>query len=128
MPIICIDIHHAKAFYPRRSVHVACEAHDLDVADWIVRTNTRDVRMECLGVRFCKGLSDACRDWACATGSAGRRPRSLNYSGHLSIEMALVVCAIDGAIAVATHPAVEANVGVPNRSRKDYDSRLGNLS
>ncbi len=42
--------------------------------------------------------------------------------------MALVVCVIDGAIAVATHSAVEANVGVPNRGGKEYDSRLGNLS
>jgi hypothetical protein len=41
--------------------------------------------------------------------------------------MALMVCAIDGAITVAAHPAVEANVGIPNRSRKEYDSRLGNL-
>jgi hypothetical protein len=39
-----------------------------------------------------------------------------------------MVCAIDGAIAVATHLAVEVNVGIPNRSGKEYDSRLGNLS
>ncbi len=128
MPIIGIEIHHVKAFCPRRSVHVACEAHDLDVADLIARTNTREVRMECLGVRFCKGLSDACRGWACATGSVGRRPRSLNNSVHLSIEMALVVCAVDRAIAVATHLAVAANVGIPNRGGKEYDSRLGYLS
>ncbi len=61
LPIICIDIHHVKAFCPRRSVNVACEAHDLDVADLIVRTNTRDVRMEFLGVRL----------WLCVTSIAG---------------------------------------------------------
>ena len=49
----------------------------------------------------------------------------LAKSGHLSIVM---VCAIYGAITIATHPAVEANVGIPNQSRKEYDSRLGNLS
>ncbi len=54
--------------------------------------------------------------------------RVLANSDHLSIEMALMVCAIDGAITIATHPAVEAKVGIPNRSRKEYDSRLGNLS
>ncbi len=58
---ICIDIHHVKAFCPRRSVHVACEVHDLDVADLIVRTNTREVRMECSGIRTIQEGRDAAR-------------------------------------------------------------------
>ncbi len=37
----------------------------------------------CSNVRSCEGFSDACRGWACAANSVGRRPRSLNNSGHL---------------------------------------------
>ncbi len=53
--------------------------------------------------------------------------RVLANSDHLSIEMALMVCAIDGAITIATHLAVGANVGIPIRGKKEYDSDLETL-
>ncbi len=36
-----------------------------------------DIPRPTLDFRFCEGFSDACRGWACAANSVGRRPRSL---------------------------------------------------